>query len=39
MQDVLGPQTDQPLTTKGTDLAWARIVVTNSSVLGRTIAG
>jgi putative transport protein len=39
MQDVLGPQTDQPLSTKGTDLAWARIVVTNSSVLGRTIAG
>jgi putative transport protein len=39
MQDVLGPQTDQPLTTKGTDLAWARIVVTNSSVLGRTVAG
>ena len=39
MQAVLGPQTDQPLTTKGTDLAWARIVVTNSSVLGRTIAG
>ena len=38
MQTVLGPQTDEQLTTKGTDLAWARVVVTNASVLGRSIA-
>jgi putative transport protein len=38
MQTVLGPQTDEQLTTKGTDLAWARVVVTNSSVLGRSIS-
>ncbi len=38
MQTVLGPQTDEQLTTKGTDLAWARVVVTNASVLGRSIS-
>ena len=39
MQTVLGPQTDEKLTTKGTDLAWARVVVTSASTLGRSIAG
>jgi putative transport protein len=38
MQTVLGPQTDEQLTTKGTDLARARVVVTNASVLGRSIS-
>src|SRR4051812_24947017 len=38
MQTVLGPQTDEQLTTKGTDLAWARVVVTKASVLGRSIS-
>jgi putative transport protein len=38
IQAFLGPQTDQPLTTKGTDLAWARIVVTSAPALGRSIA-
>jgi putative transport protein len=38
MQTILGPQTDERLTTKGTDLAWARVVVTNASVLGRSIS-
>ncbi|UEM03132.1 putative transporter [Skermanella rosea] len=38
MRSVLGPESDLELTTKGTDLAWARVVVTNSQVLGRSIA-
>ncbi|EWY42692.1 transporter [Skermanella stibiiresistens SB22] len=38
MRAILGPESDQPLTTKGTDLSWARVVVTNSDVLGKSIA-
>lgn len=36
--DQLGEVYTTPLTTKGTDLTWERLVVTNSHVLGRTIA-
>ncbi|WP_372397797.1 putative transporter [Azospirillum sp. HJ39] len=35
---LLGQEFDRPLTTKGTDLKWERIVVTNSAVLGKSIA-
>jgi putative transport protein len=35
---VLGEKTDIKLTTKNTDLRWEKVVVTNSKVLGETIA-
>jgi len=37
-RDALGTAYDMPLTTKGTDLAWARVVVTETRVLGKTIS-
>ena len=38
MQLVLGEKTDIKLTTKNTDLRWEKVVVTNSKVLGESIA-
>ncbi|MBP2300289.1 putative transporter [Azospirillum picis] len=35
---LLGQEFDRPLTTKGTDLKWERIVVTSNGVLGKSIA-
>ncbi|ANC93221.2 putative transporter [Azospirillum humicireducens] len=35
---LLGQEFERPLTTKGTDLKWERIVVTNNGVLGKSIA-
>ncbi|SMH55471.1 putative transporter [Azospirillum agricola] len=35
---LLGQESDVPLTTKGTDLRWERIVVTANGVLGKSIA-
>ncbi|HHW77624.1 MAG TPA: putative transporter [Xanthomonadaceae bacterium] len=38
MQLVLGEKTDIKLTTKNTDLRWEKVVVTNSKVLGESLA-
>lgn len=38
MQLVLGEKTDIKLTTKNTELRWEKVVVTNSKVLGESIA-
>lgn len=37
MRLILGEPADAPLTTRGTDIAWERIVVTEKHVLGRRI--
>ncbi|MEJ1998280.1 MAG: putative transporter [Maritimibacter sp.] len=34
MKIILGKETDQPLTTKGTNLTWARLVVTEQKAVG-----
>ena len=36
--EAIGAVHDEPLTTKGTDLTWERIVVTSDHVLGQSIA-
>ncbi|PWC39935.1 transporter [Azospirillum sp. TSO35-2] len=38
MRALLGHEFERPLTTKGTDLKWERIVVTSNRVLGKSIA-
>ncbi len=38
MKRFLGQEADVTLTTKGTDVRWDRLVVTNEHVLGKTIA-
>ena len=38
MKAYLGQEADVTLTTKGTDMRWDRLVVTNEHVLGKTIA-
>ncbi|HYH19392.1 MAG TPA: putative transporter [Azospirillum sp.] len=38
LKAYLGQEYEKPLTTKGTDIRWDRLVVTNSHVLGKSIA-
>lgn len=38
LKAFLGQESEVPLTTKGTDMRWERLVVTNGHVLGKTIA-
>jgi len=38
LKTYLGQEYEKPLTTKGTDIRWDRLVVTNSHVLGKSIA-